>query len=183
MVVDTPPARGSRGSWPSARRIGWRPVLTCSVLVVALAALVLAQTHGGRRVTRTIGLSAPSEPYTALSFTDPKSLGYLDQWPHPGSTRLRVGFSMDNHEGHAMSYRWSIAVNGATWARGKTVVPGGTAATVSRKVRVRCGSASPTGRVRRSGRAAVPTSPAQVQVVVSLAQPSHAIDFWMQCHA
>jgi hypothetical protein len=157
--------------------------LTCAVLLAALAAVAVAQTTTGARVTHSAGLSAPAEPYTALSFTDPTAIGNLDQWPHPGTALVPVEFSLSNHEGRSMSYRWTITVAANIRDTGDTVVPRGSAADVSRRVRVRCASVTSSASPRRHGRAGASSSPAQVQVVVSLAQPQHSIDYWVQCHA
>jgi hypothetical protein len=157
---------------------GRRPLITVSILVAFLVAAGLAQSDPGRRFLGSVGLAAPAERYTELYFASPstpgavgtharrKSLFYA---PAPG--RRGVSFVISNHEQAGVTYEWTIRSSmGASVLHGKVWVPRGGSELVTRKLVLTCGRRETSAAAR------------QVQVRVSLAQPSESIDYWTHCN-
>lgn len=144
--------------------------MTVSTLIAVLAAAGLAQSYPGRRLLGSVGLSAPSEPYTELYFASPSAPGTV------GNARVHgrggVSFVIANREHAAVTYDWTIRSSMGTSAlHGKVRVPRGASALVTGKLVLMCGRREDSAAAR------------QVQVRVSLAHPSESIDYWTQCNA
>jgi hypothetical protein len=134
------------------------------VLASALIALVLlAQTGPGHSLMRAAGLTTPAQAYTALSFTDPG--GLIANLPS-GHIAVTAPFTIANNSATTSTYRWSLLLvrGGATLrtTTGQTTVAPGGSAQVSPEAQALC----PSGRLK---------------VVVRLAEPAQAIDFWADC--
>ncbi|HWF56434.1 MAG TPA: hypothetical protein VG223_17475 [Solirubrobacteraceae bacterium] len=144
-------------------QLGWRGALTGAVLLLALVAVALAQTGVGQGVTGTLGLSAPAEPYTELYFADPTAVAAITEAPRHGTAVQRPAFTIRDEEGHSLTYRWSISVDGVRQRSGTQALATGQKDTIAAPVRVRC---------RRAGSA---------DVAVALQHPSESISYLVSC--
>ena len=164
-------AMAGRTLLAAATRVwGRRPLITVLILLVFLAAAGLAQSDPGRRLLGSVGLAASAERYTELYFASPSALGAV------GTARARgrrgVSFVISNHEQAGRTYEWTIRSSmGARALHGKVWVPRGASALVTAKLVLVCGRRENSAGAR------------QVQMRVSLANPSESIDYWTQCNA
>lgn len=136
-----------------------------AVLALALLALGLAQSEPGRSLLRDAGLSAPSEPFTALAFARPDD---LPQRPAAGAG-VPVAFRIANEEEGRRTYAWRVVERaaggdggGETLASGRVGVEPGAGATVRARVPLAC-----------AGR--------RTRVAVVLDDPAREIGFWVAC--
>ena len=166
-------AMAGRTLLAAATRVwGRRPLITVLILLVFLAAAGLAQSDPGRRLLGSVGLAASAERYTELYFASPSALGAVGSTPPERAGRRGVSFVISNHEQAGRTYEWTIRSSMGTRAlHGKVWVPRGASALVTAKLVLVCG--------RRENSAAA----RQVQMRVSLANPSESIDYWTQCNA
>lgn len=80
-------------------------------LIAAIAALIIAgaavfaQTSAGQRTLRRIGVAVPPARYTELAFADPAR---LPRTISRAPSRLPAAFTIANHEGAAVTYRWQV---------------------------------------------------------------------------
>ena len=164
-------AMAGRTLLAAATRVwGRRPLITVLILLVFLAAAGLAQSDPGRRLLGSVGIAASAERYTELYFASPSALGAVETARARG--RRGVSFVISNHEQAGRTYEWTIRSSMGTRAvHGKVWVPRGASALVTAKLVLVCG--------RRENSAAA----RQVQMRVSLANPSESIDYWTQCNA
>jgi len=147
--------------------------LVCAVVLVAISAAGVAQTSAGRSLTNSIGLSAPSEPYSELYFVEPRAFAELTEKPHLGAVHTTVVFAVRNREHRTVSYAWTLAVGSRNAAAGTLVARPGASGVVEQEVTVTC-------KTRRQT-AAGSASTAQVPVTVTLARPREAIDYLVDC--
>jgi hypothetical protein len=135
------------------------------VTIVAAAALAagLAQTSAGHFLLGQAGLDEKPASYTAIAFTDPRSLpAHLSAAP----ARVSAPFAVTNTSAGPRSYHWSITLDRAghsyRLAAGQVEVPAGDRRTVAGTVTASC-----------------PSGPARLTVQV--AAPAESIDFWLAC--
>lgn len=139
-------------------------LLKMAVLVAAVVLLVgLAQTAAGHSALKGLGVTAPAQGYTELSFA--AVTGLPASLPHRRSS-LEVPFTLHNVEGTSRTYRWQIDARfgdkSTSLAQGETKAASGEQVTLEPRVRVAC----PRRRVR---------------VEVRLRDPAQAIGFWVRC--
>ncbi|HLI61618.1 MAG TPA: hypothetical protein VKV21_18330 [Solirubrobacteraceae bacterium] len=150
--------------------------IAVSLLVIGgvIAAAALARTSGARRLAERIGIRTSREPYTALSFVHPASLGYHGVSYRGREVRDRVRFRIADRTHRSERYRWTIsfAPQGRTYHGIVSVADGG-AATVGRRVLLPC--ARLTAHRARSKPAP------RVQVRVHLEPSGETIDYWQVC--
>ncbi len=153
--------------------------MTAVVLVLCAGAIAFAQTAPGRRVTNSVGISSPSEPFTELYFEQPAQLGGSSVRRDSPTSQQTVSFVIHSHERTGMTYAWTIKTDtGRRLATGAAVVSAGGSAHISREVNVCPGSsrsAKPT-RFRRAG------NDKWMQSRVALANPAESISYWTPCH-
>ncbi len=155
--------------WADLTRLAeerWRALVTVTVLAVVIYLVLLAQLSGGRVVTRQLGLSAPSEPFTELYFADPASLPAIA----PLITNVTsLAFVIHNAGHKAMTYTWSVGVPHTRWLRdGRTAVNAGQRVTITQPVVVNC-PVPHRGTVVRA------------RVQVTLSAPTESIGYWVTC--
>jgi hypothetical protein len=151
-----------------------RIVVSVVVIGAIVAVAALARTTAARDVASSIGIRTAREPYTALSFTHPDTLGYGGVTYRRHVVHDRLGFTVRNEEHRRTRYRWTISFSphGRRY-HGAVAVAAGAAATVRRRVLLPCARLT-YGRPRSK------PSP-RVRVRVAL-MPSHeAIDYWQVC--
>lgn len=158
-----------------------KPAVTVAVLAVALATVAFVQTNAGKSLARSLGLSAPEEPFTELYFTNPVTVTNLIGQPQPPSATLDAGFAIHNEEHVARAYRWAVSVDSKVVQIGAVHVRSGQTAYEGFRIAPCAGLPKPT--VTRS-RPRSPRKPVrtQVQVNVSLASPRQSIDVLVRCH-
>ena len=129
-------SENGRGRGSQARR--WWPTLTILILVgVGLSLLVPAGRHQW-----ALSIIRQPTPYTALYFDHPSSL----PTDVPNDQRVSFTFSIANHEGHSLDYRYSVDVSPSPSrippATGTAVVASGRSRSIATAPEVAC-SASP----------------------------------------
>ncbi len=154
---------------------GWKVAISVVIIALVLAAVGFAQTHAGRRVTSSLGLGAHRQPYTALYFTAPGTVGSEPVQSRHGIAYVTVSFWIANHTHGSMSYRWSIFATPRTpVATGINGARAGHAALVNDVIAVRCSSRHVPGR-RQS-------VPSQFRIHVALSgNPPESIGYWETC--
>jgi hypothetical protein len=162
------------GSASENGRPRWKQGISCVTLIVIFVVVGLAQSATGHRTLSHLGLWAPPEPFTALSFTDPLHLGKVGQY---GPARVPVAFTIANRRHRATSYRWQIQVGSTTRVIGMVTIPAGGSANVEHRVLVPCRRPPYDRKTRRVKR--IP--PSRKQVTVLLTGHVQSIDFWEQC--
>jgi DMSO/TMAO reductase YedYZ molybdopterin-dependent catalytic subunit len=164
-----------------------RVATTMLILVIVVAAVAFAQTAAGTSALRSLGLAAPADQYTALSFEQPRLLATLTEYGQYGNRRQPVAFTITNEEHHQMAYRWRLEVDGSVRATGSQRVPSGASVTLHRMPLLRC--VTTTRRVVHRGGKAIGNATTvqhvakQVRVAVSITSPLRSIDFFVACHA
>ena len=159
------------------RRRGLRTALTLLVLVLALAAVGVAQTAVGRRVAASTGLRVDPERFTELFFAGAGNVGTRTSVVAPGIEAQNVAFVLHNQLGTAQTYDWSISANAihtVVLDTGSVRVPRNRYATVAKRLRMDC--ASIVGSV-------VDDPSRQLTVTVSVLQSHESINFHTVCYA
>jgi hypothetical protein len=125
----------------------WKVATSAVIIALVLAAVGFAQTHAGRHVTSSLGLGASSQPFTAIYFTAPGTVGSEPLQARHGIAYATVSFWIANHTHRRMSYTWSIhATRGTPVATGVNGARVGHAALVRDVIAVRCSSRHVAGR-------------------------------------
>jgi hypothetical protein len=146
--------------------------LTGVVLAVVVAAAALSGTSQGRRVAASLGIRTQSEPYTAISFVQPRTLGSAGVHYHGIHVRDRFSVRIRDEEHRRMIYRWRVSFRPA-WRiyEGSVTVGSGQMAIVTPHVLLP--SNEPVGI---SG-----SKPRRVKVRVQVSPSGDEIDFWQRC--
>jgi hypothetical protein len=142
------------------RILRWLALLVLGVAL--LAAVGVAQTARGKSLLRNVGIIGGEERYTALAFSQPRSLPPTVAQ----GERLGLGFTIRNVEGAVRTYRWRVVASGRTTP----------AVLASGRAQVRDGQV-----IRRVPGVRVPCTGRPVRVDVVLADPAESIGFWTQC--
>jgi hypothetical protein len=142
---------------------GKRLIIWVSVMAAIALTAGLMQTGTGHSLLQKLGLSGTAADYTALAFTNPKSLpAHLS----PRPAKMKLSFDVTNSSAGPRSYNWSMALErggrNTRLAAGEISVPAGSRLTVARTVKASCAK----GRAR---------------LIVKIAAPAESIDFWMAC--
>jgi hypothetical protein len=149
-----------RMALPQRSRLGI--LATCSLLALALAGVLLAQTTGGKTILRHAGLYQQPTPFVELYFLHPQRLPIAAIRPRP---RQDVSFVIRNEQHEPGTYSWTIATKGsAAAATGHVMLRVGKQAMISRLVRVNC-------------------SASRAYVQVTLLAPRETIGYWDSCRA
>lgn len=153
----------------------WKVATSAVIIALVLAAVGLAQTHAGRHVTSSLGLGAPRQPYTAIYFTAPGTVGSEPLQARHGIAYATVSFWIANHTHRPMSYTWSIQATRRTpVATGVNGARAGHAALVTDEIAVRCSSRHVAGRRGRV--------PSQFRIRVDVnSNPPESIAYWETC--
>jgi hypothetical protein len=166
------PAGAERPRPPVSR---WKVATSVVMIALALAAVGLAQTHAGRRVTSSLHLGAPRQAFTAIYFAAPGTVGREPLQARHGIAYTTVSFWIANHTHRLMSYTWSIhATRQTPVATGVNGARAGHAVLVTDVIAVRCSSRQVPGRRRRV--------PSQFRILVAVnSNPPEAIAYWETC--
>ncbi len=151
-------------------------VLAAALVLVCLVVAALSQTPAGKRVASHLGLYAPSQPFTALSFTGPALIAQATEGRVRDPSRLNIGFEIDNNTQSGNAYRWRILAGPVVAAHGTTQLAAMTSGRVSAWVATGCRDPDATvthGRFRAT----------RVKITVELAPSSDRLDFWLACNA
>jgi hypothetical protein len=174
------PADDGDGPTPAAERprppvSRWKVATSAVIIALALAAVGLAQTHTGRHVTSSLHLGAPRQPFTAIYFPAPGTVGRELLEARHGIAYTTVSFWIANHTHRLMSYRWSIhATRQTPVATGLKGARAGHAVLVTDVIAVRCSSRQVPGRRRRV--------PSEFRILVAVnSNPPEAISYWETC--
>lgn len=144
-----------------------RRVASVAILALVVIVAALARSSVGRSVASSVGIATESEPFTALSFVDPSTVGVSGISDIRSHVSDRLDFRIADHEHRARSYRWTVSfVPAGTSYHGTVSLRSGQTATVTRRIAVSCALHGPSQRV---------------QVRVSLADPAETIDYWQAC--
>lgn len=156
---------------PGPSRAHWKPVLTVTVIALALVAVGLAQTQPGWSAAESLGIAAPAERFTELYFAHPDALRPQHDPGGRSSRTAMVSFAIRNEQGTAKRYLWTVRVGGAPADSGSTALRAGGTATISREVAIPC---------RRPGR--LQRAADRIQIGVALATPAESISYWTSCN-
>jgi hypothetical protein len=144
-----------------------RRVASVAILALVVIVAALARSSVGGSVASSIGIATESQPFTALSFVDPSTVGVSGITGVGTQVSDRLDFRIADHEHRDRSYRWTVSlVPAGTTYHGTVSLKSGQTATVTRRVAVPC---------------ALHGAPQRVQVRVSLADPAETIDYWQSC--
>lgn len=149
-----------------AHRARSRIAVTVACLGLALALAGLAQSSAGQQVTHQLGLFAPSEPYTELYFTDPRSVAADTEGYATDGRRTTVSFAIRNDRHVGTQYGWAISVGATVTARGSAQLLPKQHAVVARPVLTGCLASS---------------RPRRVRITVALTRPAQSIGYWFTC--
>ena len=159
-----------------APKSSWRRhvalVLTGLVLAAILAAAALSGTSQGRRFAASLGIRTQTEPFTAIAFTHPKTLGTAGVRYHGIHVHDRLSFGIRNQEHRRITYRWRVSFTPA-WRiyQGSVTLGSGQMATIPPRVLLPCNE--PVG--------AAGAKPKRVKVSVRVSPSDDNIDFWQAC--
>jgi hypothetical protein len=170
-------------------------IATCSAIVLLLCAVGFAQTSAGKRITRSIGLSSASEPFTELYFASPSRAAAATEGLLRLASRQNVAFLITNREHRSARYVWTIRSDGTPRSAGTSTVHAGASVAVTRSVLTGCRFKRATTIVRirasRHRRARMihrrgpirRVGPERVLVSVSLASQHESVGYWLECSA
>jgi hypothetical protein len=146
--------------------------LSAAILIVIVILAGLAQTSAGRRATALIGVRNEREPFTALAFLNPGTLGSAGVFYTGAVVHDHVAFVITNAEHHALHYGWTVDFNPAgRLYRGSVFLRSGASSTVSQTVLVPCdANVTPARRHLHT-----------ITVRVSLRPSRESIDFQQEC--
>jgi hypothetical protein len=169
-IEEQPPLAGAASESTWRRHLAL--ALTGAVLAVIIALAALSGTSHGRRVAASLGIRTQSEPYTAISFTEPKTLGSAGVLYDGIHVHDRLSFRIRNEEHRRITYRWRVSFSPA-WRvhQGSVTVGSGQAAIITRRVLIPCNE--PVGIAG--------SKPSRVQVRVQVSPSEETIDFWQHC--
>jgi hypothetical protein len=156
-------------AWRRPRVQSW-PVATALLLGTIVLLVGLAQTPFGQSVTRGIGLSSSSEPFTELYFAHPSRLATVTEGDAQGGAASAASFVIRNEQRRAMSYYWTVQANGKPLLDGRHDLGSGQKVTIEPRLPDPCS-------------AAAGAAPARIKVQVSLERPTESISYWESCHA
>jgi hypothetical protein len=178
--------------------LGGRSIVTVAVLIALLGAIGFAQSRPGEHLVRSLGIAAPSEPYTELFFLAPLQIAQQTESAHSGMNFERVSFVIVDKTHRAIDYRWTAGAANGVQTSGIVPLGPGQRDTVTTAVAIACPrrlAAAPAARhARRSAkrrasgrRVARPrpqrATPHQVPVLVRLAPGSEQISYLFGCNA
>lgn len=160
---------------PRAPVSRWKVATSAVIITLALAAVGFAQTHAGRHVTSSLHLGAPRQPFTAIYFAAPGTVGSEPLQSKHGIAYTTVSFWIANHTHRLVSYTWSIQATRQTpVATGLNGARAGHAVLVTDVIAVRCSSRQVPGRRRRV--------PSQFRIRVAVnSNPPESIAYWETC--
>jgi hypothetical protein len=146
--------------------------LTGTVLAVVVAIAVLSGTSQGRRVTAALGIRTQSEPYTAISFVDPRTLGTAGVTYHGIHVHDRISVRIRNEEHHRITYRWRVSFLPA-WRihQGSVTIGSGQMAIVTTRVLLPCNEPVGPGG----------SKPKRVMIRVQVSPSGDEINYWKAC--
>jgi hypothetical protein len=146
--------------------------VTGAILAVIVAAAALSGTSQGRRVAASLGIRSQSEPYTAISFIQPRTLGSAGVTYHGIHVHDRISFRILNEEHRRIAYHWRLSFRPA-WRthRGSVTVGSGQTAVVTTRVLLPCNE--PVGTAG--------SKPKRVKVRVQVSPSGDEINFWQRC--
>lgn len=133
------------------------------VIIVFLLIVGAVQSSFMRPLWKAVGLVGQAEPYTAISFSDPRS---LPTQVTVKQTSLTVAFMISNATSATQGYDWMVSVAEPRVFQhvttGEITVAAGKTAKVSQSVKIHC-------------------KPGKIKLTVNLAQPEEHIDALMNC--